>query len=158
LVQALKFHARLDLAPALAERMLSAWHAAGVGAPGLLLPMPLAASRWRERGHNQAWELARRLARALGAPADPQLLLRVKDTPHQIALPRRDRAANVRGAFAVEPLRAAGLRGRSVTLVDDVVTTGATAAEAARTLRQAGAAAVTLWVAARTPHRAGGPD
>jgi len=157
LVQGLKFHARLDLAPALAQRMLGAWHEAGAGAPGLVLPMPLADARWRERGHNQAWELARRLARALDAPADPHLLLRVKDTPHQLALPRREREANVRGAFAVEPLRAAELRGRSVTLVDDVVTTGATAAEAVRTLRQAGAADVTLWVAARTPRQAGEP-
>ena len=75
----------------------------------------------------------------------------MKETPHQLALPPERRAANVRAAFAVEPLRTAELRGRSVTLVDDVMTTGATVAEAARTLLQAGAADVGVWVIARTP-------
>ena len=93
----------------------------------------------------------RRLARPLRCPADARLLLRIKDTPHQLALAPQRREANVRGAFAVEPLRRAELRGRSVTLVDDVMTTSATAAEVARVLLQAGAAEVDVWVVARTP-------
>lgn len=75
----------------------------------------------------------------------------MRDTAHQVALPLLQRAANVHGAFAVEPLRRAELEDRVVTLVDDVLTTGATAAEMARTLLAAGAARVDLWVLARTP-------
>jgi ComF family protein len=145
-----KFHAALDLAAALAERLLEA-RAPDDAPPGLLLPMPLSADRLRERGHNQAWELARRIAAALDAEADARWLLRIRDTPHQLALAPSQRAANVRGAFAVEPRRLAATRGRRITLVDDVMTTGASAAEAARVLLQAGAASVHVWVVARTP-------
>ena len=118
---------------------------------GLLLPTPLSGARLRERGYNQAWELARRCARAAAVPCDARLLLRLKDSPHQLALAPERRAANVRGVFAVEPLRMSELRGRTVTIVDDVMTTGATLAEAASVLRQAGAAQVHVWVVARTP-------
>jgi len=79
------------------------------------------------------------------------LLLRVRDTPHQLGLKRSERETNVRGAFAVDPLRAGELSGGSVLLVDDVMTSGATAFEIARTLRQAGAARIHLAVLARTP-------
>ena len=113
--------------------------------------MPLAAERLRERGYNQAWELARRLGAALGCAADARLLLRIRNTPHQTTLALSARAANVQGAFAVEPRRLAEVRGRELTLVDDVMTTGASAAEATRVLLQAGAARVQVWVVARTP-------
>ncbi|MEQ1682385.1 MAG: ComF family protein [Burkholderiaceae bacterium] len=151
LITQFKFHAALDLAPALSRRLLDAFHRGGGPAPALLLAIPLSAERLRERGYNQAWELARRLARALDGRADPSLLLRVKDTPHQLALAPDKRAGNVHAAFAVEPRRRAELAGATVTLVDDVMTTGATAAEAARVLLQAGAAQVHVWVVARTP-------
>lgn len=151
LITQFKFHAALDLAPSLAAQMLEALRFSGAPAPTLLLPIPLSAGRLRERGYNQALELARHLGRALACATDPHLLLRVRDTPHQLAFPPGQRAGNVRAAFAVEPRRLEALRGRSVTLVDDVMTTGATVAEAARTLRQAGAAEVGVWVAARTP-------
>ncbi len=146
-----KFHDALDLATPLADLLLQAQRRCGAAHPGLLLPVPLAAARLRERGYNQAWELARRLARALACPADARLLLRIKDTSHQLSLPRDQRAANVRGGFAVEPARRHELQGRHVTLVDDVMTTGATLAEASGALRQAGAANVQVWVVARTP-------
>jgi ComF family protein len=161
LITRYKFHAALDLAPAFALRMLETQRRDAeppptLVLPTLLLPIPLSDSRLRERGYNQAWELARRLGRALACPADAKLLLRVRDTPHQLALPPEERAGNVRAAFAVEPSRRAELAGRRVTLVDDVMTTGATVAEAARTLLQAGAQEVTVWVLARTP-RPGSP-
>jgi ComF family protein len=151
LITRFKFHAALDLAPALTHLMLAGFERVGAPHPTLLLPVPLSAARLRERGYNQAWELARRLGRALRCAADARLLLRVKDTPHQLAFPPDMRAGNVRAAFAVEPRRLSELRGRSVTLVDDVMTTGATVAEAARVLLQAGATEVGVWVVARTP-------
>lgn len=151
LIAAFKFHAALDLAPAFADLLLHAHRRRDGAAPSLLLAVPLSAERLRERGYNQAWEIARRLARALRCATDPALLLRIKDTPHQLAFPPDRRAANVRSAFAIEPRRAAELRGRHVTLVDDVMTSGATAAEIARMLQAAGAAGVDVWVVARTP-------
>ena len=151
LIARFKFSGALDLVAVLSRQLLAAVRRAAVEPPTLLLPVPLSEARLRERGYNQAWELARRLGTALPCRADAHLLLRVKETAHQLALPPSERAANVRGAFAVEPLRARELRGRVVAIVDDVMTTGATAAELARTLLGAGAAEVQVWVVARTP-------
>lgn len=151
LVTHFKFHAALDLGRTLAERMLVAWHESGQPVPTLLLPIPLSDLRLRERGYNQAWELTKRLGAALHCASDAALLLRVRDTPHQLAFPPEQRAGNVRAAFAVEPRRRGELRNGRIALVDDVMTTGATAAEAARTLLQAGANEVAVWVVARTP-------
>ncbi|HMN75917.1 MAG TPA: ComF family protein [Burkholderiaceae bacterium] len=151
LVRRFKFDAALDLADALASRILDAVGRSGPQPPHWLLPVPLADARLRERGYNQAWELARRVARALQCASDPHLLLRTRHTPHQLSLPPAQRAANVRGAFAVEPRRRQALRDRDVALLDDVMTTGATLSEAARSVLQAGAASVQVWVLARTP-------
>ena len=138
----------------MADRVVAAERRRAAPRPSLLLPVPLAAARWRERGYNQAWELTRRIARRLDVVAEPALLLRLRETAHQLALPFAERAGNVRGAFAVEPRRRAELAGRRVAVVDDVMTTGSTAAEIAGVLRQAGAATVEIWVLARTPRPA----
>lgn len=151
LIARFKFHAALDLAAPLAQSLVQAWRLSGRPRPQLLVPVPLAASRLRERGYNQAWQIARRLARLLGCRAEDGLLRRIRDTPHQLAFPPERRAANVQAAFMAEPARLAALRGRRITVVDDVMTTGATAAEITRVLRHAGAAAVDVWVVARTP-------
>jgi ComF family protein len=142
-----KFGAELDLAGALASLLDAALRRHGEPPPDLVLPVPLSAAHARERGFNQAWEIARRLRRR--ARAD--LLLRVRDTPHQLALPRARREANVRDAFAIEPRLARCVRDADVAVVDDVMTTGATASELARTLRRAGARRIRAWVVARTP-------
>lgn len=113
----------------------------------LVLPMPLAPRRLAERGFNQALEIARRLA---PAKVDAALLLRLRETAPQAALPRKQRLANVRGAFGVEPLRAAQVRGRRVVLVDDVMTSGASLFAAGTALRAAGAAHIAAVVVART--------
>lgn len=149
LIRHFKFHGQSELAVPLAGLLRDALARSDSDAPAadLVLPAPLSNARLRERGFNQSWEIARRL----GPRADPALLLRIRDTPHQADLPLPQRAANVRGAFAVEPLRRPEIAGRSVALVDDVLTTGATAAEMARTLLEAGAVRVQLWVLARTP-------
>ena len=152
LVTRFKFHAALDLAPALAQRLFAATQEAKMPVPALLIPVPLSDARLRERGYNQSWELAKLLGKMLHCRADAGLLLRVKDTPHQADLPLDRRAANVRAAFAVDPRRVGELRGQAVTLVDDVMTTGATAAEIAEVLKRSGASRVHVWAVARTPH------
>lgn len=151
LINDFKFRNAIDLADSLALLLLRA-HSHRAGAPpSLMLPVPLNAARLTDRGYNQSWELAHRCARRLGCQADSGLLVRIKDTSRQASLSREQRATNMRGAFAVEPTRRAEVRGRSITLVDDVMTTQATADEAARTLLAAGALSVDVWVVARTP-------
>ncbi|MEO7400373.1 MAG: ComF family protein [Polaromonas sp.] len=117
-----------------------------------VIPMPLSARRLQTRGFNQAWELACALTRQSQtlAQADAGLLLRVMDTRPQSQLSREARLANVRGAFQLDPLRAAAIEGRRVLLVDDVMTSGASMFAAAQALRDGGAAHVTAVVLART--------
>ena len=93
-------------------------------------------------------EIVRAVAGALRIPAAMQVLERTRDAPPQAGLTRRARRANLRGAFRC---RRGALAGRHVALIDDVVTTGATADAAARALRRAGAVRVDVWAIARTP-------
>ena len=109
--------------------------------------MPLSRERLAQRGFNQAHELARRLA---PGKADARLALRVRDTASQADLDHGSRQANVRRAFALEPARAAAVRGQAVLLVDDVMTTGASLFALAQVFRDAGAAGVAAVVFART--------
>lgn len=148
----LKFHGRTELAGALARRLTEAVRRAdGSSGIDLVLPVPLSAERLAERGFNQAWEVARRVAGDLALRADHSLLLRPIDTPHQADLPREQRARNLRGALMVDPRRRGRVQGRHLALVDDVFTTGATAREATQALLRAGAASVLVWAIARTP-------
>ncbi len=113
--------------------------------PDVVVPIPLHPLRLRARGFNPAATLARHVARAAGLAWDPYRLTRVRDTPSQTRLDRRARRANVRGAFDCRPHAP-----RTVWLVDDVITTGSTLEEAARTLRRSGAEAVHAICAARS--------
>lgn len=124
----------------------------GLQAGDWLIPLPLSAQRLQSRGFNQAWELAKALAQQSGtaARADARLLLRIRDTPPQAQLKREARLRNVKGVFVVDPLRVQPLQGRSVLLVDDVMTSGASLFAAAQALRDAGALAVSAVVFART--------
>ena len=119
----------------------------------LIVPMPLSEQRLQTRGFNQAWELVSAMATQSGSRAktDATLLLRVRNTQPQTELLRQERLANVKGAFQVDPLRLAELKGRRVILVDDVMTSGASLFTAAQALKAAGAAHVTGLVLARTP-------
>lgn len=161
LIQRFKFGAEPELARPLAALLARAVRATAdvptltaSRLPELVVPVPLAPARLRERGYNQAWELARHVAGTLSLPARADALLRVLDTPHQAGLDRRERERNLRNAFAPAPRAARWLAGRRVALVDDVMTTGATVREAAAALRRGGAVAVDLWVLARTPEPA----
>ncbi|HEY0823645.1 MAG TPA: ComF family protein [Ramlibacter sp.] len=148
LVARFKFSGEPGWAQALGERMLRIpGIAQELERADLLLPMPLAPRRLAERGFNQSLLLARQLDRG---KVQTQLLLRLRETGSQTALDRRARQANVGDAFGVEPLRAGELRGRSVLLVDDVMTSGASLHAAAKALRQAGARRVAAVVLART--------
>lgn len=122
----------------------------------VIVPMPLSPQRLRERGYNQAWELARWLAPSVpnSQKLNPHLLLRITDTPPQAGLNREARLRNLRTAFAVDPLRVAQLQGQHVVLVDDVMTSGASLHAAALTLRAAGATHITGLVFARTEPQA----
>lgn len=146
LVQRLKYGADLPLASALGGQLADA--VAGAGAPSrvdAIVPMPLAAARQRQRGFNQAREIARAVARATGLPLEGGLE-RSRHAVPQAALPWRERVRNVRGAFATSR----SFTGRRIALVDDVMTSGATAAAAAAAIRRGGAARVEVWVVART--------
>lgn len=122
------------------------------------LPIPLTRHRLGERGYNQAWELTKALCKHAavsttnsGPTPRHDVLMKVTDTAAQHQLDRPARQANLRAAYAVHPNAADALVGKSVLLVDDVMTTGATLHAAARTLLQAGATSVSAVVFARTP-------
>jgi ComF family protein len=114
--------------------------------PQRIVALPLSASRQRERGFNQAGEIAARVARATELPMFAPVE-RIRAGPPQAALPWTARRGNVRGAFTVRE----DVRGARIALVDDVMTTGATLVEASRMLIAAGAERVECWVVARTP-------
>jgi len=148
LIAQFKFHGEPGWARSFGTLLRSApWVEAAVEQAQLVLPMPLAPARLAERGFNQALLLARALA---PAKTQPELLLRTRHTAAQSALDRDARLANVKGAFVVEPLLLARLRGARVVLVDDVMTSGATIFSAAAALRHAGASHITAVVLART--------
>lgn len=141
-----KFHGDLASTRLLATLMASAL--AEAERPQALVSVPLHAGRLRERGYDQALELARPLARRLGLPLRDDLLRRARATAAQSRLDARQRRRNLRGAFAV---RANCELPAHVALVDDVMTTGATAHAAASALLRAGVARVDVWVCARVP-------
>lgn len=146
LVQRLKYGGDLPLASALGGLLAHAVLAAGMPSRvDAIVPMPLAAARQRERGYNQAREIARAVARATCLPLHGGLE-RPRHAVPQATLPWRERVRNVRGAFATS----GALAGARVALVDDVMTSGATAAAAAAALRRGGASRVEAWVVART--------
>jgi ComF family protein len=142
LIQALKYGHRLPLAPwfghCLSDQIAADEH-------DLLLPLPLHPTRLQTRGFNQSLEIARTISRRLNIPMNASCLTRTRATPPQAALPLKERAKNVRGAFECT----SDLSGKRILLVDDVMTTGATLRECARILQLHGAAQITLVVAAR---------
>ena len=148
-IHAFKFGGRRGLATPLGDLLAGLGLSALPGAaPDALVPVPLHPRRARERGYDQALLLARRLERAWGVAVVADALVRAVPTQPQTDLDAAARRRNVRDAFAVR--RPELIAGRHVVLVDDVLTTGATAGECARVLARAGAAAVGVVTVART--------
>jgi len=146
LVHRLKYSDRTELARPMARWMARAG-ADILDEADLLVPVPLHPLRLWRRRFNQAAALAREVSRETGRPCDLGALKRVKATKSQVGMTRVQRADNVQGAFRVE--EGAAVRGRNVVLVDDVLTSGATANAASRVLLRSGAAQVDVLVFAR---------
>ncbi len=145
LLQEFKYGGRLALAEPLALALCAALAARETPVPDCLAAIPLAPRRQRARGFNHAREIASRVGGAIGVPLAGGLR-RMRETPPQAGLRFAERAANVSGAFVAD----GDFAGKSVAIVDDVMTTGATLASAARALLAAGALRVEAWAVART--------
>jgi ComF family protein len=148
LVHQLKYYDRTDLAPAMGRWMARAGREL-LDEGDILVPVPLHWRRGFSRRFNQSGALARSISRHSGVAVSRDALRRIRPTEHQIGLSRAERATNVQGAFKVVPERRAEIQGRRVILVDDVLTSGATADACARALLRAKAAQVDVLVFAR---------
>jgi ComF family protein len=140
-----KYEDRSDLSRPLGLLLSATAQAQLASMPGVLVPLPLHEARFRERKFDQAGLLTAVLAQRLGREVRADWLSRTRDTRRQVGLAEAEREANVRGAFAA----ASAVRGREVVLVDDVLTSGATARAATRALTDAGAARVFVLTLAR---------
>lgn len=150
LVHGLKYDRAEWLAPVLGELLHGCFLAHyAAERPDVVVPIPLHLFKRLGRGYNQSELLARDLARRLGLPCEPRLVSRVRNTATQTKMDRDARRRNMDGAFAVSHTRAPCCAGKRILLVDDVMTTGATFAAAARALRDAGAARVLCLSVAR---------
>lgn len=148
LIQALKYQHQLYLASWFGRRLFEKVRREAV-LPNYICPLPLTRAHQKERGFNQATEIARYLSRQLKIPLSYDLL-RIKEGPAQTRLSGSQRRQNVRNAYAVSKHSKEPWTGAKVAIVDDVLTTGASVSEAARALKQVGAAEVVAWVVART--------
>jgi ComF family protein len=148
LVHQLKYHDRTDLAPAMGRWMARAGQEL-LAEADVLVPVPLHWRRGFSRRFNQSGALARSISRQSGVMVSRDALRRIRPTEHQIGLSRNERAADVQGAFKVPQDKRPDIQGRRVILVDDVLTSGATADACARALLRAKAAQVDVLVFAR---------
>lgn len=145
LIHSFKYQANLAIAPILADLLIKKLTAIETRAD-VIIPMPLHPIRLRERGFNQAMEISRYISRHMGIMLFPDSCSRIKHTLPQTGLPWKDRQKNIRKAFSCR----IDLSGKHVAVIDDVMTTGATLNELAKTLHQQGAAEISNWVVART--------
>lgn len=145
LIQGLKYRGNLACARPLAAGLAEALEKEPY--PDLIIPMPLARARLAGRGFNQAMEISRRVATDFGLDVSVDICHRTREGTPQAVLSWKQRATNIRNAFACD----FDVSGKSVAVVDDVLTTGATLNELALTLKRRGAREVVGWIAARTP-------
>jgi len=148
IIHELKYGCHSSLARPLAARLAVAFEAQRDRLQAdWLIPVPLHPARKRERGFNQSGEIARHFSHIVGVPLAQHWLSRPRQTKVQAGLTRRERRQNVRGAF--ETSKKAEIRGKTILLIDDVFTTGATVNECARILKQSGAAKIAVLTVAR---------
>ena len=145
LIKRMKFAGELTLVPVLASLLAARLGTRAASLPELLIPVPLHPTRLRERGFNQATELARRLGRELDIETGLRCCQRHRNTQPQSLLSPTARRINLRNAFSVHGTP----RARHIAIVDDVMTTGHTGNELARVLKQSGVERVEVWVIAR---------
>lgn len=146
LIHAFKYRGALSYGRVMGMLLAYYIRSRGEPLPEALIPIPLHAARQRERGFNQAFELARPLSQLLAIPIDDMLCRRKRETQDQTELKAAERRKNVRGAFSL--LRKPTYT--HVALIDDVLTTGSTSGEVARLLKEVGVKKVELWTVART--------
>jgi ComF family protein len=151
LVCRFKFNRDLSAGALLGRELLDAVRHSGQPLPDAIVPVPLHRTRQFSRTFNQAELLARHVGRALGIPVYSRLLARSRRTVAQSGLDAAGRRRNIRGAFRLSVARERLPCHGHFALVDDVLTTGVTLAECSRTLRRAGVARISVWVAARAP-------
>lgn len=151
MIHYLKYERFLAAAKPLSEIMIRHLELAGAGVPGaVVVPVPLHPKRLRTRGFNQSELIAAKIAERFGLKMDMELLQRVRNTSPQMEIAtHEERRKNVKESFAVPAGQADLIKGKTILLVDDVYTSGATIAEAAKTLRRAGAAKVIGAVLAK---------
>jgi ComF family protein len=145
IIHNLKYNGQFGLAKPLAQLMLEAWPQWNLTAD-LVIPIPLHTQRYKERGYNQSALLAKYLCQKLQIPWDAHALTRAKYTTPQVGLSAKDRSLNVKGAFIAKNEK---VKGKSILLIDDVCTTGATLSAAAKTLLSANAKMVSSYCLAR---------
>ncbi len=147
-MQAYKYGSQLNLSRVFGQLLSQKTQAQQID---MIIPMPMHPTRLKERGFNQALEIAKVLSQHNTQLLDYKSVIRQTLTPPQASLPFKQRVKNIRGAFSV--IDAGKLVGKRIAIVDDVMTTGTSLNELAKTLKRAGAAHVECWVIARTlPH------
>jgi len=145
IIQQLKFNQKLHYARLLGSLMARDIRARELDLPDVLMPVPLHSQRLKQRGFNQAVEVARTLAKSLDLPLDIHSCIRSRPTAEQSGLFAKQRKVNIKGAFQVQR----AIKGKHIAILDDVMTTGSTVNELTKVLKINGAKRVDVWVCAR---------
>jgi ComF family protein len=145
LIQQFKFQQKLHIGQLLGTMMAQDIALKKIPTPHILVPVPLHAKRLRQRGYNQALELAKPIAKAFNLQLDVAHCFRHKETTEQVGLSAKKRKSNIKDAFEIT----GDFRGKHVAIIDDVMTTGSTVNELSRQFLNVGAAHVDVWVCAR---------
>ena len=146
IITAIKFHNKLAYTKPLGLLLAQTIQQRVANLPEIIIPIPLHPKRLKERGYNQALEIARPISRQLGIPIDYQSCIRLKATPPQTGLKTKQRQQNIKNAFHIQR----DFSAKHVALLDDVVTTGSTVMELAKLLKAYGIESIQVWCCART--------
>ena len=146
-IHQIKFGANLSRCQLLSELLVTYLHSQGAPLPQALLPVPLHPKRIQERGFNQSVEIAKIIAKKFNLPILIDEIERIKHTPAQAQLSKKQRHENLKNAFVlIKPLKYS-----DIAIIDDVITTGVTVHQLSKVLQKSGIARITVWSLARTP-------